>query len=161
MAKKVVKKIVRAIDGKYGIREDFAIVNLVSGEEIPQEEPLILFRARDQFAADGAIVPYMHKCAVGMCNELHIAGLQQVLQRFYKFAASFPERLKQPGVTRHLALEGYETGNVAADGKSKERWVKAHGDGCRGGDCDCPLVRGYYAISEETPQRDPEDVEEI
>ena len=41
-------------------------------------------------------------------------------------------------------FEGELTGVIAADGKSPERWVKAHYEGCKGGDCPCPWTKGYY-----------------
>jgi hypothetical protein len=92
----------RGIDGKFGIRGS-KIVNLVSGEEIPLDEPLFLLRARDGHAVD-TLFAYREICAPS-CNELHLAGIDQVIEKFSRFAEEHPERIKQPGITRHLKLE--------------------------------------------------------
>lgn len=92
----------RPIDGKFGIRGT-AIVNLVSGEEIPQDEPLFLLRARDHHAI-ATLSKYLDFARFD-CNDLHLAGIQQVLERFKAFQREHPERMKQPGKTRHLKLE--------------------------------------------------------
>jgi hypothetical protein len=92
----------RLIDGKFGIFSG-KIVNLVSGEVIPEDEPLFLFRGRDPFAMR-ALVLYLAECGAGGCNDLHQAGITQALQKFGTFAREHSERMKQPGVTRHLKL---------------------------------------------------------
>lgn len=107
----------KELDGKFGIDTERNIVNLVSGEKIPDDEPLFLLRARDGFAL-AAIHAYQEACD-GVCNDLHLAGVQQVRERFCQFAAEHPERMKQPGITRHLKLEptqsqGAELEQIAA-----------------------------------------------
>jgi hypothetical protein len=90
------------IDGKFGFK-DGKIVNLVSGQEIPEDEPLFLLRGHDHYALE-AIHAYQTAC-VSECNELHNAGIQQVREKFCRFQAEHPERMKQPGITRHLKLD--------------------------------------------------------
>jgi hypothetical protein len=93
------------IDGKFGILGD-RIVNLVSREPIPEDEPLFLLRARDHHAL--AVLSAYQQIAAADCNELHLAGIQQVMDKFTRFAAEHPERMKQPGITRHLKLAPLE-----------------------------------------------------
>jgi hypothetical protein len=93
----------RKIDGKFST-DGNRIFNTVSGEEIPEDEPLLLFRARDQFALVG-ITSYLNECDESGCNDLHLAGLHQAHEKFTRFAVEHPERMKQPGITRHLKLE--------------------------------------------------------
>jgi hypothetical protein len=96
--------ILRVIDGKFGIAEGGKIVNLVSGAEIPPDEPLFLLRARDHNSYD-TLIHYLNLCT-GECNQLHLAGIKQTIRKFIDFANTHPERMKQPGVTRDLKLEG-------------------------------------------------------
>jgi hypothetical protein len=92
----------RTIDGKFST-DGIAIFNTVSGEKIPEDEPLFLLRARDGFALS-AINAYQAACE-DACNDLHLAGIQQVREKFCRFEAEHPERMKQPGITKHLKLE--------------------------------------------------------
>jgi hypothetical protein len=92
----------RSIDGKFGFK-DGKIVNLVSGQEIPEDEPLFLLRARDHHAISVLGTYYYH--ASKDCNDLHLAGIRQVIGKFEKFKTEHPERMKQPGITRHLKLD--------------------------------------------------------
>lgn len=93
----------RKIDGKFST-DGVRIFNTVSGEVIPDDEPLFLLRGRDDYAL---VAIHAYQAATeDVCNELHKAGIQQVREKFCQFAAEHPERMKQPGVTRHLKLEG-------------------------------------------------------
>lgn len=92
----------RVIDGKFST-DGVRIFNTVSEEEIPDDEPLFLLRARDWYALV-AINAYQG-ATESECNDLHKAGIQQVREKFCQFAAEHPERMKQPGITRHLKLE--------------------------------------------------------
>lgn len=104
------------IDGKFSIRAG-QIVNTVSGEPIPEDEPLFLLRGRDHNALS-AIDAYQDVCE-DECNELHMAGIQQVREKFCQFAAYHPERMKQPGVTRHLKLSAEATPSPATKSQDK------------------------------------------
>lgn len=105
----------RNIDGKFGVHigkyatDGIKIVNLVSREEIPQDEPLFLLRARDNLAIP-VIAHYRELCSTAT-NELHQAGINQILQKFHAFASEHPERMKEPGKTRHLKLEEKTSGS--------------------------------------------------
>ncbi len=97
------------IDGKFGISKygptsSRHIVNLVSGQEIPEDEPLLLLRARDKNALP-LIVYYREVCRDQGCNDLHLAGIAQIINEFERFQSDHPERMKEPGVTRHLKLK--------------------------------------------------------
>jgi hypothetical protein len=90
----------RPIDGKFGVLNN-KIVNLVSLQEIPEDEPLFLLRARDSHAYD-TLMHYLRLNAGG--DDLHQEGIMQVIRRFIAFATDHPERMKQPGITRDLKL---------------------------------------------------------
>jgi hypothetical protein len=93
---------VRKIDGKFST-DGVSIFNTVSGELVPEDEPLFLLRARDVHAL-AAIDAYQFAVEKD-CNELHRAGIKQLRSKFKAFASSNPDRMKQPGITRHLKLE--------------------------------------------------------
>ena len=92
----------RKIDGKFST-DGVRIFNTVSGLEVPDDEPLFLLRGRDHNAL-AAIRAYEAVCAQE-CNDLHMAGIQQVRDKFTKFADENPDKMKQPGITKHLKLE--------------------------------------------------------
>src|SRR5262245_9192874 len=67
------------LGGKFGVRFDghsIALVNLVSGEVIPDDEPLFLLRGRDLHGYD-TLMHYLALCRDEGCNELHLAGIKQ------------------------------------------------------------------------------------
>jgi hypothetical protein len=77
------------------------IVKTKTGEPIPPEEPLMLFRARDRNALE--MLRYYREICVGDgCVPEHLAGIDNRIQAFRDFAAGYPERMKQPGITRGL-----------------------------------------------------------
>jgi hypothetical protein len=77
---------------KYDVRDD-RIVNRVTGEPIPDDEPVI-FRAKDRYAA------HVLRLYVGEC--LNAEHRQAILHRAYdfeRFAHAHPERMKEPDTT--------------------------------------------------------------
>jgi hypothetical protein len=93
----------KAIDGKYGTDGTY-LYNLVSGEVLPDDEPLFLLRARDRLAV-GIILEYLRSCMEDDCTDLHVQGVREVLIKFEHFRREHPERMKQPGITKHLKLD--------------------------------------------------------
>ncbi len=75
---------------KYEIR-DGKIVNRSSGEAIPDDEPIMIFRARDIHAHD-AIANYGLRCE----NLDHSNIVMDRARQFAAFAALHPERMKEP-----------------------------------------------------------------
>jgi hypothetical protein len=118
-AEPTTEDLMRKIDGKFSMKYGVSggqIVNTVSGEVIPEDEPLFLLRGRDHNALY-AINAYRDACERDGCNELHMAGSQQVREKFCQFAAEHPERMKQPGITRHLKLDEGKGGAAPAPEK--------------------------------------------
>lgn len=83
----------------YGLRQPpvIQIVNL-AGVPIPEDEPLILFRARDHNALD-MLRFYRARCEADGCTGFHMRGIDNRIEAFEAFAVEHPERMKQPGVT--------------------------------------------------------------
>lgn len=98
------------IDPKYGIKTwvdndgnpQAQIVKIRTGEPIPPDEPLILFRARDRLALTGALYPYQTACIADGCVPEHLDGIRNRINAFNKFKIEQSERMKQPGITRGL-----------------------------------------------------------
>lgn len=66
---------------------------------IPENEPMILFRGRDHLAV--ALLEHYHTlCALDGCNEFQLTQVQELIDRFKRFAAENPGVMKQPGVTK-------------------------------------------------------------
>ena len=79
--------------------ENGQFVNRVSGEPIPDDEPVILFRARD-----GHALPLLYVYLDMVNDPHHKQAVQDRIDEFTRFAADHPERMKEPGITRHIAL---------------------------------------------------------
>jgi hypothetical protein len=97
---------VKLIDPKYGMivgpDGEPQIVKVATLEPIPDDEPLVLFRARDNNALVGAIHPYQNRCQDTGCTDFHMAGIRNRAIAFENFMRDHPERMKQPGITRGL-----------------------------------------------------------
>lgn len=78
---------------------DGRFVNRVSGEAIPEDEPVILFRARDRKA-----LPRLRDYR-DACDDPHQKrAVQDRIDEFEAYQAAHPDRVKEPGITRHIQL---------------------------------------------------------
>lgn len=75
---------------KYEIKNG-KLHNRQSGEQIPDDEPLFVLRARDKHAAE-AIAAYRKT----VCCGDHYGAVTLRLQQFENWAAAHPERMKEP-----------------------------------------------------------------
>jgi hypothetical protein len=97
----VADSVVRKIDLKHHIDDEGRIVKTGNGVPIPEDEPLILFRARDRLALP-MLRSYRDICAADGCNDFQLGQIDELITRFEAFAAGHPEVMKQPGITRGL-----------------------------------------------------------
>lgn len=74
-------------------------INRVSGEAIPHDEPVLLFRARDVHA-----LPVLLYYATLAQDAFHLQVIQERIDEFEDFRNMFPDRMKEPGITRHYNL---------------------------------------------------------
>lgn len=81
--------------------ENGRFINRVSGEAIPDDEPVIIFRARDGNALD-VLLFYQRLCS----DPHHVRAIQDRINEFQAFADQFPTRMKEPGITRDIRLNG-------------------------------------------------------
>lgn len=79
------------------------IVKASTGVPIPEDEPLILFRARDRNAL-AMLEAYREICEADQCTPEHIAGIRYTYNAFREFRNNQPERMKQPGISRDTKL---------------------------------------------------------
>lgn len=75
------------------------IVKISNGEVLPEDEPLMLIRARDRIAIPG-LLKYRELCVADGCNDYILGLLDETIEEFRRFETTHPERMKQPGVTR-------------------------------------------------------------
>lgn len=78
----------------------FGMINRVSGEAIPEDEPTFIFRARDQKALKH-IIAYQADCD----EEHHRQAIEESIEAFKAFQAANPHRMKEPGITKDFRLE--------------------------------------------------------
>jgi len=99
--------ILRQIDNKFSIETDSLemvktrIIKSGTGEAIPDDEPLFLLRARDKLAIP-LLLMYKILCEQDNCTMYQMDMLEQSINKFALFKKYFPERMKQPGITRGL-----------------------------------------------------------
>jgi hypothetical protein len=87
----------KAIDPKYHIDEE-RIVKTSNGSQIPEDEPLILFRARDRNALL-MLKHYRELCVQDGCTPYHLEGIDNRIAAFEAFSKDHAGRMKQPGCT--------------------------------------------------------------
>ena len=75
---------------KYKI-ENGKIVNRASGEMIPDDEPITIFRARDKHARS-TLMHYFTRVK----DNNHASAVLDRLQDFQKFRTDHPNRMKEP-----------------------------------------------------------------
>jgi len=93
--------IVRQIDLKHHIDENGDIVKTGNGVVVSREEPTILFRGRDYLAVP-LLIKYREMCVKDGCNDFQLKQMDELVERFAKFARENPDVMKQPGITRGL-----------------------------------------------------------
>jgi len=86
----------RKIDSKYSITEDGKLINSENGKELPQDEPLFLFRAKDMLATV-ALQHYALACTDADIPDEHFIGVATALKEFGKFAIEHADRMTIPG----------------------------------------------------------------
>jgi hypothetical protein len=77
------------------------IVKTSNGDVLPDDEPVILIRARDHLAL--TLLNFYRQLSIeDGCNDFHLNGVDEVIRKFADYANKRPERMKQPGITRGL-----------------------------------------------------------
>ena len=71
--------------------EDGKVFNRASGEQIPEDEPVIVFRARDNHALD---VLRFYLSVIS--NAEHAIAVGKRIDDFAAFKAAHPDRMKEP-----------------------------------------------------------------
>lgn len=71
------------------------IINSASGEAIPQDEPVFLFRARDNQALN-VLEFYWELVNEDPDNAEHANAVRRRIEEFYTFKETHPERMKRP-----------------------------------------------------------------
>lgn len=93
------KRNIIPIDSKYGMATvdgRTRIVKILTGEPLPEDEPLILFRARDRNALS-ALYAYLEVCSRDKCPSEHLKGMRGRIREFRDFKTEHRDRMKQPG----------------------------------------------------------------
>ncbi len=82
-------------DPKYDFFRNM-VKNVASGEYIPEDEPVMVFRARDNFAL--SVLRHYHSILVqsGQIDDSHLAAVEAQIGRFYNFRYDHPDRMKVP-----------------------------------------------------------------
>lgn len=85
-------------DPKYSIRNN-RLINAERNEDIPEDEPVFLLRARDMHGLDGVFRYFdtiRHAVGQGEVLPAHMEAVRQRVLQFEQFRLTHPERMKQP-----------------------------------------------------------------
>jgi hypothetical protein len=85
-------------DRKFAFR-DGQFVNRVSGEPIPLDEPVIIFRARDNHS-----LPVLREYLSMASDPHHRQAIKDRMGEFAAWRSEHPDRVKEPGITHHIRL---------------------------------------------------------
>jgi len=97
----------RRIDSKYEIvafsggkpgTNGIKIVNVYNGNEIPEDEPLFIFRAKDRLAIK-SLAHYFCSCVMDECTSEQVNSLANTIIEWAKWQKNNPDKMKQPGIT--------------------------------------------------------------
>jgi hypothetical protein len=112
-------------DPKYSIRGN-RLINAERNEDIPEDEPVFLLRARDMHGLDG-VFRYMdtirHAVGQGDVWPAHLEAVRRRVADFEQFRLNHPERMKQPdtdppksasGKVQNAGLSGHHMTAVEA-----------------------------------------------
>lgn len=83
--------------GKFKIEGDKIIHS--NGTTIPEDEPIWLFRGRDELAV-ATLKFYFELCELNSCTDYQLLGIKTAIDKFEKFKIDHTDRMKQPGITK-------------------------------------------------------------
>lgn len=85
-----MNKIYKTQDPKYGIKNN-RLVNMKTGIEIPEDEPVFMLRAKDIYAAS-TIAYYATQC----CDDSHRAVVYNRVHDFHAFEFGSKDKMEEP-----------------------------------------------------------------
>lgn len=85
----------RSQEPKYSVNERGRLYNLVTGVAIPDEEPVMVFRAKDTIALE-ALRAYRAALIGGDVDPAHLQLVETRIRDFEAFAVGFPHRMRAP-----------------------------------------------------------------
>lgn len=100
--------VTKQIDNKHSIvllphlpegAPEIKIVKHTNGTAIPDDEPVILFRARDYLALP-MLNYYRELCRRDGATDFQLNSMDDMLKKFEHFRDMHPDIMKQPGCTR-------------------------------------------------------------
>jgi hypothetical protein len=92
---------------KYDVNAEGKLFNRASGEVIPDDEPVMIFRARDKNAA--LMISYYRR----LCSDAHHSDVVgKRLHDFVDFAHAHPERMKEPDTAAPLNALAQQNGEA-------------------------------------------------
>lgn len=89
----------RILNQMFHIDEEFRLVKSSNNQPVPEDEPIVILRARDRLALP-TLELYKKLAQADGCTDWFMERLDPPIEEFRKFATEHPERMKQPGVTR-------------------------------------------------------------
>ena len=78
-------------DPKYGIDNEGRLCNIASGEPIPEDEPIFIFRAKDMLAENA-----LHYYVGAVTTNMHKEAIHARIKDFQHFRQQNPTRMKAP-----------------------------------------------------------------
>jgi len=93
----ITNDVFKTQDPKYDIH-DGLLINSFTGTPIPMDEPVFLIRAKDIQA-----VPTLYDYLKRLGNADHVRAVEQRIEEFEQFAATYPQQMKEPDTSTAIA----------------------------------------------------------
>ncbi len=93
----------RQIDEKHSIDDNGQLIKTKTGEVIPDDVPLILYRGTDRLALP-MLKYYRQLCVDDGCTDYQLESMDRMIKQFEDYADT--SVVKQPGITRGMAWDG-------------------------------------------------------
>ena len=71
------------------------VVKTEAGKTIPHDEPLFLFRAKDQLSI-AALMSYARRCKEAGCDDAQLNGINIAIERFRSWQGTNPSKVRIP-----------------------------------------------------------------
>lgn len=89
----------RQLNSMFDINDDLRLMKRSNGEVVPDDEPVIVLRARDRLTLPTMLV-YEILAKLDGCNDWFMERITPALDGLREFQKDHPERMKQPGITK-------------------------------------------------------------
>ena len=94
--------------------QSISIRNIYNGNEIPEDEPTFIFRAKDRLSVK-TLLAYYRFCTMDNCTVEQLESLENMINEFKTWQKNNPDKMKQPGSTMPEDMKKLRTGHIPTE----------------------------------------------